>query len=83
MEILKENGIYSLTRILAVINYLLFVVGTLYLIYTGKTWGNYEVFCVMTAGGGAVTQLSNKWINSKYNTPQGEVGKNLRGDRCV
>lgn len=75
MEILKENGVYSLTRILAVINYIVFLAGTAYLIVTGKTWGNYEVFAIMTAGGGAVTQLSNKLINSKYNSPLGEACK--------
>ncbi len=75
MEILKEDGVYSLTRIFAVVNYLVFLIGTAYLIATGKTWGNYEIFAIMTAGGGAVTQLSNKLINSKYNTPAGSSGK--------
>jgi hypothetical protein len=77
MGILKEGGNYSLTRILAIINYVGFWVVTAYLIIASKTWGHYEVFAVMTLGGGATTQLYNKWVNSKYNTPQGEIGKRV------
>ena len=74
-DFLKEKGEYSLTRILAVVGFLSFLVGSVYLIYKGQTWGNYETFATMTGGGGAVTQIANKLINSKYNTAQGEAGK--------
>ena len=75
MNILKEGGQYSLTRILATIGFIAFLVGSFYLIYSGKTWGNYETFATLTGGGGAATQIANKLINSKFNTKPGEVGK--------
>ena len=34
----------------------------------------------MTGGGGAVTQMVNKFINSKFNTGAGQVGKPLKDD---
>ena len=71
MEIFKENGVLSLTRVIVALNYVLFIIGTAYLILTGTTWGNYEVFCVVTATGGAATQIANKFLNSKYNSPLG------------
>lgn len=75
MDMLKENNNYSLTRIIAIINYVGFWLVTAYLIFTSKTWGHYEIFAVITLGGGATTQLYNKWVNSKYNTPIGSAGK--------
>lgn len=79
-EMLKEGGEYSLTRALSVIGFIVFVVGSAYLIYKGMTWGNYETFATMTGGGSAATQIANKLINSKYNSPLGEVGKKVGGD---
>ena len=74
-DFLKENGEYSFTRILSVVGFGAFLIGSTYLIYKGISWGNYETFATMTGGGGAVTQIANKLINSKYNTAQGEAGK--------
>ncbi len=78
-EMLKEGGVYSLTRLLSVIGFIVFVFGSAYLIYKGMTWGNYETFATMTGGGSAATQIANKLINSKYNTASGEVGKQIGG----
>lgn len=39
------------------------------------TWGNYETFATITGGGGAATQVANKLINSKFNTPLGTYNK--------
>lgn len=75
MEILKEGGIYSLTRILSLISYVFFVIITLYLVIKGQAGGNYDVFAAITAGGGLITQIGNKYCNSKYNTDQGSRGK--------
>ena len=75
LNIFKEGNEYSLTRLIALTNYIFFAIITIYLVLTGKTWGNYEVFAGITGGGGVLTQLVNKWINSKFNTSQGEVGK--------
>ena len=38
MDMLKENNNYSLTRIIAIINYVGFWLVTAYLIFTSKTW---------------------------------------------
>lgn len=78
MNMLKENGEYSLTRIFAVIGYISFMIASGYLIYNGKTWGNYDTFAALTGGGGAATQIANKFINSKYNTANGEAGKPIK-----
>lgn len=77
LGLLRERGEYSLTRILSVAGFLSFLVGSIYLIYKGQTWGNYETFATWTGGGGAATQIANKLINSKYNTALGEAGKPL------
>lgn len=79
-EIFKENGVYSFTRLLATVGYVTFIIGSFYLMYKGVTWGNYETFAIMTGGGGAVTQMVNKFINSKFNTGAGQVGKPLKDD---
>lgn len=73
--ILKEGNEYSLTRIMAVISFTAFLLGSFYLLIRGITWGNYETFAIFTGGGGAATQIINKFINGKYNTPANELGK--------
>lgn len=74
-EMLKEGNEYSLTRLMAVISFAAFLIGSLYLLIKGTTWGNYETFATFTGGGGAVTQIANKFINGKYNTPANVAGK--------
>lgn len=76
LEIFKESGVYSLTRVLTAFGYLVFIVLSIYLAYTGKSWDNYSQFAAAT-GGTILVQLGNKFINSKYNTPQGSAGKNI------
>lgn len=75
MDILKEDGTWSLTRIFALAGFIAFLIGSTYLIIKGTTWGNYETFATMTGGGSAATQIANKLINSKYNTSPGAAGK--------
>lgn len=76
MKILKallyENGNLSLTRSLAIAGFLAFLAGSFYLMWKGASWGNYETFATMTGGGGLATQVANKFLNSKYNSPGGE-----------
>ncbi|WP_337366512.1 hypothetical protein [Phascolarctobacterium sp.] len=76
-EMLKEGGVYSFTRFLIVVGYIAFLIGSAYLIYKGLTWGNYETFATMTGGGSGALQAVNKFINSKFNTNPGEVGKKI------
>jgi hypothetical protein len=80
LDVLKEGGRYSLTRLFALVGFIAFLIGSVYLIYKGQTWGNYETFATMTGGGSAATQIANKLINSKYNTPDKEAGKPLGSD---
>lgn len=74
LGMLKENDQFSLTRVLPTIGYITFVVISLFLAVTGSEWSNYGEFALAT-GGGVIVQLGNKWVNSKYNTEPGEVGK--------
>ena len=74
-NLLKENGQYSLTRIISAVLLLAFLAGSAYLILKGQTWGNYDSFAAYCGGGGAASQVVNKFINSKYNTPVGGAGK--------
>ena len=76
-EMLMENGVLSLTRVLPTIGYIAFILVSLVLAFTGKNWGNYGEFAAAT-GGAIIVQLGNKWINSKFNTPLGSAGKQVK-----
>lgn len=76
LEMFKEGGVYSLTRVLPTIGYTVFIVVSIVLAVMGKTWGNYGEFAMAT-GGAIIVQLGNKFINSRYNTSMGDVGKKL------
>ena len=69
--LLYENEQLSLTRVLAISGWLAFLIVSFYLVWQNSNWQNYETFSTMTAGGGAVTQIANKFINSKYNSADG------------
>lgn len=79
LDFLKEYDQQSLTRLITVILLIFFMIVTVYLIYNRFNWMNYDIFCLVTVGGGAGTQLVNKFINSKYNTLPGKPGKPLVG----
>ena len=66
-----ENGSLSLTRVLSFLYFLFFVVITSYLVVMQQTWGSYDIFAAIIGGGGVAGQVSNKFINSKYNTAPG------------
>lgn len=68
LDFLKEYDQQSLTRLVTVVLLIFFMIVTVYLIYARFNWYNYDIFCLVTVGGGAGTQLVNKFINSKYNT---------------
>lgn len=71
-NLLIEKDKVSLTRFIAVTAWIAFLLVSFYLVFSGKEWGNYEVFATFTAGGGAVTQVVNKYINTKYKQGKGE-----------
>ena len=74
IEMLKECNTLSLTRFISVISWVVWIIVTIYLVLTNHSWGNYGEFTA-AAGTAAFGQLVNKFINSKYNTKPGEVGK--------
>ena len=76
-NVLKEGGEWSLTRCISLLGYTAFLVGSAYLLYKNQAWDGYSTFANLTGGGGALTQVMNKFINGKYNTPEGEAGKPL------
>lgn len=69
--LLTENGSFSLTRVLTLLYFLLFAGVTIYLVVMQQTWGSYDVFAAFAGGSGVAAQVSNKYINSKYNTAPG------------
>lgn len=69
--LLFENDQLSLTSVLAISGWLAFLIVSFILVFKGIGWQNYETFSTMTAGGGAATQIANKFINSKYNSAEG------------
>lgn len=77
--LLYENDELSLTRVIAVAGWLAFLSVSIYLVYTKTNWGNYDTFAFITGGGGAATQIGNKFINSKYNSLPGTYKENDGG----
>ena len=80
MGFLKENNMYSFTRIIAAVGFVTFIVASLYMIVKGINWSGYDTFASLTGGGGAATQVVNKFINSKYNSQPGECPKQPGGE---
>ena len=74
-EILKEDGQWSLTRWITFVSLIAFFIVTAYLVIKDINWSGYDTFASLTGGGGTASQLVNKFINGKYNTPIGQVGK--------
>ena len=66
--LLYENNEPSLTRFIALTAFLAFLAGSAYLMLRNQTWAHYSEFASLTGGGGAVTQIANKLINSKNNS---------------
>lgn len=59
------DGDPSLTSTMALVAFILFILVTVYLVLTGKSWPHYEIFAGVTCGGGLLTQVSGKYINNK------------------
>lgn len=72
---LFENNELSLTRMLSVGSWSLFAGISIYMVLNGITWGHYETFALLTGGGGAATQVANKFVNGKYNSAPGSYAQ--------
>ena len=80
MDMLKEAGNYSLPRVLCfevVQIWLLATVASMILDKHFWYYGEFTASAVACIG----YLVGNKFINSKYNTPLGEAGKPLGGER--
>lgn len=66
-----ENEELSLTRVISAGGYLLFAFVSVYLVMHQQKWDNYETFAIFSGGGGAATQVANKFVNGKYNSLPG------------
>lgn len=66
-----EDGTPSLTRVLAMLYFILFAAVSIYLVVCPIQWNYYEIFASIAGGGGVATQVGNKFINSKYNSASG------------
>lgn len=75
-ELFYEDNALSLTRLIAFGGYLLFAVGSLYLLVNNINWNGYDIFAGYTGGGGVALQFGNKFINSKYNSAPGSYAPN-------
>lgn len=64
LNLLKTNGKLSLSKILATTGYATFILLSLYLALTGKTWGNYGEFA-LASGGSIIARFADKWLNVK------------------
>lgn len=70
-DLFYEDGSLSLTRFIAFGGYLLFAIGSIYLLVHNINWSGYSTFAGYTGGGGTALQFGNKFINSKYNSIDG------------
>ena len=73
-QLFYEDNTFSLTRLIAFLGYLTFMIGSFYLLLNNIDWGGYPVFATYTGAVGAAVQTTNKYINSKYNSPVGSYG---------
>lgn len=70
-DLFCEDGVVSLTRVLTALYFVLFAGVTIYLVLMDQVWSCYDVFATLAGGAGVAGQVSNKFINSKYNTAPG------------
>lgn len=71
-NLLTENDRTSLTRLIAITAWLAFLIVSGYLVVVGKEWGHYETFATLTAGGGCLTRVADKYLAKKYNSEKGD-----------
>ncbi|MBR2140658.1 MAG: hypothetical protein IJ974_00855 [Phascolarctobacterium sp.] len=80
MEMLKEGGVYSLPRVLCFEIVHAWLITTALSMILDKHFYCYGEFTAATVA--CIGYLiGNKFINSKYNTPLGEIGKPKARDK--
>jgi len=82
-NMLYENGVPSLTRVLSLIAFAAFLLCSAYLMVKGQVWPHYDTFAYITGGGGTTAQLFNKFVNSKYNSHLGNSPDKANAERPI
>ena len=80
VDMLKEAGKYSLPRVLCFEVVEVWIISTVASMVLDKhffCYGEFTAAAVACIG----YLVGNKYINSKYNTPLGEAGKPMGGER--
>lgn len=73
LEMFKNDGRVSLSKVLSTIGYMTFIILSVYLALAGKTWGNYGEFA-LAAGGSILVRFADKCINKRYSNNENSVG---------
>lgn len=76
-DLLYENNQISLTRLLSVTGFAVFLIVSVYLAY--KDTLDYVTFATICGGGGIANQTVNKYINSRYNSIVGGYSEQKGG----
>lgn len=76
-DLLYENNQISLTRLLSVTGFAVFLIVSVYLAYKGTL--DYVTFATICGGGGIANQTVNKYINSRYNSIVGGYSEQKGG----
>jgi hypothetical protein len=69
--LIYENDEPSLTRVIAIVSEAVFLGVVIYLVVTGLSWSHFDTLAYVAGGGGLGTQVTNKFINSKFNSASG------------
>ena len=75
--IYDKNGIPSLTDLLALIGFSVFIFGSCYLLFCGIHWENYDKFAELTGGGGGLLKLGKIGL-----ARAGDIFKKGDGENC-
>lgn len=78
-DLLYENDTLSLTRLLSVTGFAVFLIVSMYLAYKGTL--DYVTFAAICGGGGIANQTFNKYINSRYNSIAGGYSEQKGGTK--
>lgn len=77
---LYENDKLSLTNFMIFVSFTTFILVSLYLLIMQIQFIYYSEFSTLTAGGGMITKLGNKFVNSKFNSPPNEPPSLYKGE---
>jgi hypothetical protein len=70
---LLTKSLTSCTPLIATLGYLAFLLVSIYLCITEKTFQYYSEFSALTAGSGTLAAISGRYIDSALNSPKGEA----------